>query len=80
MHALSDGIFLRMFTPREPAGGGGATMPAFPEGDLSLLLDIPAIRSFKPIEQQGPNSQPGNIRIKKGDEGLRIDVAFDFGK
>ena len=80
VHALSDGIFLRMFTPREPAGGGGATMPAFPEGDISLLLDIPAIRSFKPIEQQGPNSQPGNIRIKKGDEGLRIDVAFDFGK
>ncbi len=78
LHALSDGIFLRIFTPREPAGGTGDTMPAFPAGDLSLLLDIPAIRSFKPIEQQGPGSQPGNIRIKKGDEGLHIDAVFDF--
>lgn len=78
LYALSDGIYLRLFTPREPAGGTGDTMPAFPQGDLSLLLDIPAIRSFKPIEQQGPGSQPGNIRIKKGDEGLHIDTAFDF--
>ncbi len=78
VYALSDGLFLRLFTPREPAAGGGATMPAFPEGDLSFLLDIPAIRSFKPIEQQGPASQPGNIRIKKGDEGLHIDLVFDF--
>ncbi len=75
----TDGLYLRLFTPREPAGGGGRTMPAFPEGDISLLLDIPAIRSFKPIEQQGPHSQPGNIRIKKGDEGLRIRVQFHPG-
>ena len=53
-------------------------MPRFPDGDLSFLLDIPAIRSFKPTEQQGPNSQPGNIRIKSGDEGLHIDLVFDF--
>lgn len=78
VYARSDGLFLRLFTPREPAAGGGATMPAFPPGDLSFLLDIPAIRSFKPIEQQGPGSQPGNIRIKKGDEGLHIDLVFDF--
>ena len=78
VHALSDGIFLRLFTPREPAGGPGDTMPAFPAGDLSFLLEIPAIRSFKPIEQQGPDSQPGSIRIKKGDEGLHIDLVFDF--
>lgn len=73
-----DGLYLQVFTPEEPAAGGGKTMPAFPDGDLSLLLDIPAIRSFKPIEQQGPGSQPGNIRIKSGDEGLHIDVTFDF--
>lgn len=78
VHALSDGIFLRLFTPREPLGGTGSTMPPFPAGDLSFLLEIPAIRSFKPIEQQGPNSQPGSIRIKKGDEGLHIDLVFDF--
>lgn len=78
IYALSDGIFLRLFTPREPTGGNGKTMPEFPEGDISFLLDIPAIQSFKPIKQQGPNSQPGNIRIKSGDEGLHLDVVFDF--
>ena len=78
VYARTDGIFYRVFTPQEPAGGDGHTMPAFPEGDLSFLLDIPAIRSFKPIEQQGPNSQPGNIRIKSGDEGLRLNLTFDF--
>lgn len=78
VYARTDGIFYRVFTPEEPSGSNGRTMPNFPEGDLSFLLDIPAIRSFKPIEQQGPNSQPGNIRIKKGDEGLHLNLTFDF--
>lgn len=78
VYSRTDGVFYRVFTPEEPAGSDGHTMPAFPEGDLSFLLDIPAIRSFKPIEQQGPNSQPGNIRIKKGDEGLHLNLTFDF--
>jgi hypothetical protein len=76
----SENVYLRLFTPEEPEGraDGKPTMPAFPEGDISFLLDIPAIQSFKPIEQQGPQSQPGNIRIKKGDAGLRIRTTFDF--
>lgn len=78
VYSRNDGIFYRVFTPEEPAGRVKQTMPTFPEGDLSFLLDIPAIASFKPIKQQGPNSQPGNIRIKKGDEGLHIDLMFDF--
>lgn len=79
VYARRDGLFFRVFTPEEPKGRATRrTMPAFPEGDLSFLLDIPAIQSFKPIEQQGPNSQPGNIRIKSGDEGLHIDLTFDF--
>lgn len=78
VYSRNDGIFYRVFTPEEPAGRIKQTMPSFPEGDLSFLLDIPAIASFKPIKQQGPNSQPGNIRIKKGDEGLHIDLVFDF--
>ena len=68
MHSAT-GIFLRLFTPREPAEAKKRTMPEFPEGDISFLLDIPAIQSFKPIKQQGPNSQPGNIRIKKATKG-----------
>lgn len=80
VYAASDGIFLRMFTPEEPKGrqDGKNTMPDFPAGDISFLLDIPAIRSFKPISQHGPQSQPGNIRIKQGDEGLRLNLMFDF--
>lgn len=80
IYSKSENIYLRVFTPEEPAGraGGKRTMPAFPEGDISLLLDIPAIQSFKPISQQGPQSQPGNIRIKKGDDGLRIRATFSF--
>lgn len=57
--------------PEEPHGrqDGLNTMPDFPAGDVSFLLDIPAIRCFKPISQHGPQSQPGIIRIKKGMRG-----------
>ncbi len=78
VYSRGDGIFYRIFTPAEPEGATKRTMPAFPAGDISFLLDIPAICSFKPIEQQGPDSQPGNIRIKLGDEGLHINLMFDF--
>lgn len=78
VYSRNDGIFYHIFTPEEPVGRVRRTMPQFPEGDISFLLDIPAICSFKPIEQQGPNSQPGNIRIKQGDEGLHLNLMFDF--
>lgn len=80
VYAATDGVYLRMFTPEEPHGrqDGINTMPEFPAGDISFLLDIPAIRCFKPISQHGPQSQPGIIRIKKGDEGLRLGLLFDF--
>lgn len=80
IYSRTDGIFYRIFTPLEPKYSAKKTMPDFPEGDISFLLDIPAICSFKPIEQQGPNSQPGNIRIKKGDKGLQLNLMFDFRK
>lgn len=80
VYCESENIYFCVFTPEEPVGraGGRRTMPAFPAGDLSFLLDIPAIQSFKPISQQGPQSQPGNIRIKSGDDGLRIRLTFEF--
>ncbi len=80
VYAETDGVFLRMLTPEEPKGrqGGKNTMPDFPSGDISFLYDIPAIRAFKPTSQQGPHSQPGNIRIKVGDVGIRMKLAFDF--
>ena len=76
----TDGLYLKVYNPDEPEGNRSKLFPELPEGDLALLLDIQAIKSFKSIPQQGPKSQPGNIRIKSGDEGLKIRVWFDFNK
>lgn len=78
-HSETDGLYLRLFTPEEPRvrNDGEPTMPSFPEGDLSFLLEIPSIRSYKPIEQLGPEAQPPHIRINKGDEGLRMKLWID---
>lgn len=76
----TDGLYYRVFTPEEPRerNNGEHTMQPFPEGDLSFLLEIPGIKSYKPIEQLGPQAQPSHIRINKGDDGLRIKLWFDF--
>ena len=80
IYSESDGVFFRVLTPEEPKGrqDGINTMPDFPAGDLSFLYEIPAIRDFKLIPQQGPQSQPGMIRIKKGDDGISMKLWFDF--
>lgn len=76
----TDGLYYRVFTPEEPKALNGEkhTMQAFPEGDLSFLFEIPGIQSYKPIEQLGPEAQPGNIRINIGDDGLRMKLWFYF--
>jgi hypothetical protein len=76
----SDNLFLRLFTPDLPKNAfpGSSPQPDFPEGDISFMYEIPAMRDFKPLEQQGPQSQPTNIRIKKGDDGIKMDLWFDF--
>ncbi len=78
--SASDGVFMRVFTPEEPKDNktDWRANPVFPEGDISFLYEIPGMRCFKPIEQQGPKSQPSSIRIKKGDEGVHMDLWFDF--
>ena len=79
-YSENDEMFLRVFTPEEPAGRdrGRRTMPRFPEGDISFLYEIGAIQSFKPLQHQGPHSQPASIRIKSGDDGISMKVWFDF--
>ena len=52
--------------------------PDFPEGDISFLYEIPAMRCFKPLSEHGPSGQPGHVRIKKGDEGIHMELVFDF--
>ncbi|TDW51740.1 beta galactosidase small subunit [Flavobacterium sp. 270] len=76
----SDNLFLRLFTPDLPKNGfpGSNPQPEFPAGDISFMYEIPAMRDFKPLEQQGPQSQPTNIRIKSGDDGIKMNLWFDF--
>ena len=77
--SATDGVYLRVFTPQEPKGiKGEDRMQPFPEGDISFLLDINAMRSFKPISEHGPRSQPTKVRIKPGDEGIRLSLVFAF--
>lgn len=80
IYSENDGVFMRVFTPEEPHDNitSWKANPKFPEGDISFLYEIPAIRCFKPIEQQGPKSQASNIRIKLGDEGVHMKLWFDF--
>ena len=80
MFAASEKVFLRLFTPDLPKNGfeGTYPQPAFPEGNISFMYEIPAMRSFKPIEHHGPHSQPASIRIKSGDEGIQMNLWFDF--
>lgn len=76
----SDGLYLRVYTPAQPEATKDRDLPPFPTGDISFLYDIPGMRCFKPLHQHGPSAQPGNIRIKQGDEGIRMKVWFDFRK
>jgi len=80
VYSASDGVFMRVFTPEEPKDNktDWKAYPDFPEGDISFLYEIPGIRNFKPIDQLGPQSQPSNIRIKLGDEGVNMELWFDF--
>ena len=76
----NDKLFLRLFTPDLPKKAISKTFPQpkFPEGNISFMYEIPAMRAFKPLEHQGPESQPTNIRIKSGDEGIPMTLWFDF--
>lgn len=79
IYSATDGIYFRLFTPQEPKHRcDGNTMVKFPAGDLSFLYEIPAMRSFKPITDLGPNSQPSIVRINSGDDGLNMNIWFDF--
>ena len=80
VYSETAGLHFRVLTPEEPIHrrNGENSMHPFPEGDLSFLYDIPAIRSFKLVPEHGPKSQPSTIRIKSGDDGLRMKLWFDF--
>ncbi|MCX2678596.1 beta-galactosidase [Galbibacter sp. EGI 63066] len=76
----SENVFLRLLTPDKPkyALKGARAYPEFPFGDISFMYEIPAMHSFKPVPHHGPHSQPSNIRIKSGDDGIPMNLWFDF--
>jgi hypothetical protein len=80
VHSASDGVYMRLYSPEQPADNksGIIAYPDFPEGDISFLYEIPAMRCFKPLSEHGPSGQPGHVRIKKGDEGIHMELVFDF--
>lgn len=72
-------LYFRLFTPSKPKHVAGGTYPPFPEGDLSFLLEIPAIGTkFKQPEALGPQSTKGRFSGHTGDEGYPIELWFVF--
>ncbi len=69
-------IFLRLFTPKKPAGASNDnTSPEFPSGNISFLQGIDAIGTkFKQPEQLGPMSQ---LNLSSGEKS--ITLYFNFG-
>ncbi len=72
-------LYFRLFTPGKPRFVSGGTHPPFPEGDLSFLLEIPAIGTkFKQPEALGPQSGKGHYAGHTGDQGYPMILWFVF--
>lgn len=73
IYTETEGLYLRIFTPEEPRDreDRGISVKEYPEGDLSFLLEIPAVSS------QGTGGEASSVKINKGDEGYRIKIWFD---
>ena len=72
VYTETDGLFLRVFTAEEQRDreGRGKSVPEWPQGDLSFLLEIPAVNS------QGADGNPSTIKIRKDDDGFHIKLWF----
>ena len=72
VYTETDGLYLRIFTAEEQRDreGRGKSVPEWPAGDLSFLLEIPAVNS------QGADGNPSTVKIRKDDDGFRIKLWF----
>lgn len=79
IYVHTDDIFLKLFTPQEPARPERAKM-VYPEGDLSFLHIINGIGDkFLEPEKLGPQSNPvlfNKERLHLGK--LHLSLSFDF--
>ncbi len=81
IHIISEtpNLYFQLFTPGKPQQVSRGTYPAFPEGDLSFLYEIPAIGTkFKNVDHLGPKSQKGMYHGYDGDENYPIKLWFDL--
>lgn len=80
VYSETDGLYLRIFTPQEPFHHrpNEMTMVPFPQGDISFLYEIPGIGSRMDVKEMGPHSAPSSMKIRTGDDGIRMKLLFDF--
>lgn len=80
VHTATENLFLQMLRPEEPERrrDGKATLPKFPDADISFLYEIPAAESFRSVRDHGPISHDARIRLNSGDYGLHLSLLFDF--
>jgi len=72
-------LYLQLFKPDEPQHIAGGTFPAFPDGDISFLYEIPAIGTkFSKADRLGPASKKGMYSEHRGDGYYPIKLWFDF--
>lgn len=72
-------LYFQLFKPAKPQYVAGGTFPAFPEGDISFLYEIPAIGTkFFQIDRLGPTAKKGMFFERWGDDSYPIKLWFDF--
>jgi len=74
-------LYVQWYKPEKPKQIQGGTYPAFPDGDISFLYEIPAIGTkFKKADQMGPSGQKGIHSGHTGDQYVPIILWFGFGE
>ena len=72
-------LYFQLFTPDAPKYVKGDVSPPFPSGDISFLLEIPAIGTkFQKSNQLGPSGRKGIFKTHQGDDNYPISLLFDF--
>ncbi|APZ45570.1 beta-galactosidase [Polaribacter reichenbachii] len=79
VYCNSPQVYLRMLTPENaPDTRKGRLDPKFPKGDISFVMNIPAIGTkFQKPESTGPHGNPEHY-FGNDDNPITIDLTFDF--